>query len=243
MGSLEDGFNYRAISNFRVAARSSFVPRRRRDEEEPGEKFRSRRCVKELLVTRSTRFSLRKSSRPASREFRANSTQLDPTIYKVGYERRCRTRRFRGSTSFDRKVTRKKKLSSSRRSWITRDSNARARGRRGENRAVHVWKRRAMIQISARGGEKCRESSSLKGRITYGGRWFLSSSPPFTARLEAVVAWRGDCPVPFNGTRVKTSVETSTSRGRGENTNSFRIKEVGGRTLASLAPLHTLNLN
>lgn len=75
MGSLEDGFNYRAISNFRVAARSSFVPRRRRDEEEPGEKFRSRRCVKELLVTRSTRFSLRKSSCPASREFRANSTR------------------------------------------------------------------------------------------------------------------------------------------------------------------------
>lgn len=183
--------------------------------------------LKEILLSRFSRVS----------------RELDPTIYKVGYERRCRTRRFRGSTSFDRKVTRKKKLSSSRRSWITRDSNARARGRRGENRAVHVWKRRAMIQISARGGEKCRESSSLKGRITYGGRWFLSSSPPFTARLEAVVAWRGDCPVPFNGTRVKTSVETSTSRGRGENTNSFRIKEVGGRTLASLAPLHTLNLN
>lgn len=134
------------------------------------------------------------------------------------------------STCFDQKVTRhyelavapvvilEKKLSSSRRCWITRDSNARARGSRGENRAVRVWKRGAMIQISARGGEKCRESSSLKGRITYGGRWFLSSSPPFTARLEAVVAWRGDCPVPLNDTRVKTSVGTSTSRGRGENT-------------------------
>lgn len=228
--------------NFQFSSSSPFLLCSKEEERRGGA---WRKVLVEKMRERITRHAVHKIflKEILSSRFSRVSRELDPTIYKVGYERRCRTRRFRGSTSFDRKVTRKKKLSSSRRSWITRDSNARARGRRGENRAVHVWKRRAMIQISARGGEKCRESSSLKGRITYGGRWFLSSSPPFTARLEAVVAWRGDCPVPFNGTRVKTSVETSTSRGRGENTNSFRIKEVGGRTLASLAPLHTLNLN
>lgn len=123
-GTLRDGFNYRAIFNFQPWQSPLFHGR----EEQVSRK---------VLVERM-------------RERTRYSTFLREILSTGSFSTKLGARDVNGAC-FNQKVARQSpRKSSPRRCWITRDSNARARGSRGENRAVHVWKRGAMIQISGR---------------------------------------------------------------------------------------------